>query len=200
MTCIIDKLSASTWEGELGQTADETAQKHEQILDVSIALFRERGFTGVSVGQLMKAAGLTHGTFYNHFASKEALMAECLTRDMQRNISSFDRYLATEQGLAKYIGEYLSLQHRNDAAEGCNVAALSSEVRQHDELREPFTMQLKGTILKLATYFPWRSRRSARGDAIHMYSAMVGAVILARAVSEEKFAEEILDEVRRRLP
>jgi TetR/AcrR family transcriptional repressor of nem operon len=184
----------------LGQTAAETAQKHEQILDESIKLFRERGFAGVSVGEVMKAAGLTHGPFYNHFASKEALMAECLTRDMQRDTSSYDRYPATEKGLAKYIGEYLSMQHRDAAASGCNVAALASEVRQHEEVREPFTMQLKGLIQKLATHFPWRSRRSARGEAIHMYSAMVGAMILSRAVSDEKFAKEILDEVRQRLP
>jgi TetR/AcrR family transcriptional repressor of nem operon len=184
----------------VGQTAEETAQKHEQILDESIALFREHGFDGVSVGQLMKAAGLTHGTFYNHFASKEALMSECLARDMQRNIGAFNRYPGTEQGLTKYIGEYLSLHHRDNAAEGCNVAALASDVRQHEELRAPFTVQLKETIQKLAAHFPWRSRRSARGDAIHLYAAMVGAAILARAVSEDKFAKEILDEVKRRLP
>ena len=184
----------------MGQTAVETAQKHEQILDESIKLFRERGFAGVSVGELMKAAGLTHGPFYNHFASKEALMAECLTRDMQRDTSDYDRYPPTEKGLAQYVGEYLSTEHRTGAASGCNVAALSSEVRQHEGLREPFTMQLKGLIQKLATHFPWRSRRSARGEAIHMYSAMVGAMILSRAVNDEQFAEEILNEVKQRLP
>jgi TetR/AcrR family transcriptional repressor of nem operon len=184
----------------LGQTATETAQKHEQILDESIRLFRERGFAGVSVGQVMQGAGLTHGPFYNHFASKEALMSESLTRDMQRATIGYDRYPASEKGLAQYISEYLNLQHRNDPAGGCNVAALSSEVRQYQELRGPFTVQLKGLLQKLATHFPWRSRRSARGDAIHMYSAMVGAVILARAVSDDKLAKEILDEVRQRLP
>lgn len=183
----------------MGQTANETAQKHQQILEESIKLFRERGFAGVSVGQVMKAAGLTHGPFYNHFASKEALMAESLTRDMQRDTAAYERYPGTEKGFARYISEYLNLKHRDDAAGGCNVAALSSEVRQHDELREPFTIQLKGIIQKLAAHFPWRSRRSARGDAIHMYAAMVGAVILARAVNDDKFAKEILDEVEHRV-
>ncbi len=184
----------------MGQTAAETAQKHERILDESIKLFRDRGFAGASVGDVMKAAGLTHGPFYNHFASKEALMAECLTRDMQRDTASYDRYPATEKGLAQFVGEYLSMQHRDSAASGCNVAALSSEIRQHEELREPFTMQLKALIQKLATHFPWRSRRSARGDAIHMYSAMVGAMILSRSVSDDKFAREILEEVKQRIP
>ena len=183
----------------MGQTAAETAQKHEQILDESIKLFRERGFEGVSVGELMKAAGLTHGPFYNHFASKEALMAEGLTRDMQRATSSYDSYPATQQGLERYIGEYLSQEHRDSVASGCNVAALSSEIRQHQQIREPFTIQLKGLIQKLATHFPWRSRRSAKGEAIHMYSAMVGAMILSRAVNDEQFSLEILNEVKQRL-
>ena len=196
---IMRRSSMDSWEIKMGQSAVETAQKHEQILDESIKLFRERGFAGVSVGEVMKAAGLTHGPFYNHFASKEALMAECLTRDMQRDTSSYDRYPSTDKGLAKFVGEYLSMQHRDAAASGCNVAALSSEVRQHEELREPFTMQLKGLIQKLATHFPWRSRRTARGEAIHMYSAMVGAMILARSVSDANFAKEILDEVKQRI-
>jgi TetR/AcrR family transcriptional repressor of nem operon len=183
----------------LGKTVAETAEKHEQILAESIRLFREHGFAGVSVGQLMKAAGLTHGPFYNHFASKEALMVECLTRDMQQATRGYERYPATAKGLAQWIDEYLDLQHRDDPAGGCNVAALSSEVRQHEELREPFTKQLKGIIQKLATHFPWRSRRAARGDVIHAYSAMVGAVILARAVSDERFAAEILNAVKQRI-
>jgi TetR/AcrR family transcriptional repressor of nem operon len=145
----------------MGQSAAETAQKHEQIIDESIRLFRERGFAGVSVGEVMKAAGLTHGPFYNHFASKEDLMTECLTRDMQRDTNSYDRYPSTEKGLVKYIGEYLSMQHRDAAASGCNVAALGAEVRQHEELRGPFTTQLKGLIQKLATHFPWQSAKSA---------------------------------------
>ncbi len=127
-------------------------------------------------------------------------MAETLTRALQFDISGYDRYPPTEKGLAKYISEYLSEQHRDDPGAGCNVAALSSEVRQHADLRRPFTIQLKGIIEKLATHFPWRSRKSARGDAIHMYAAMVGAVILARAVNDAKFSGEILDEVRQRIP
>ena len=183
----------------MGYTATETAQKHKRILDESIRLFRQHGFAGVSVSEVMQAAGLTHGPFYNHFASKEALMAETLTRDLQRSISDFDKYPATEKGLAKYVDYYLSQQHRDDCAGGCPVAALSSEVRQYEQVREPFTEQLKGLIQKLATRFPWRSRRSARGDAIHMYAAMIGSLILARSVNDEKFSNEILDEVRSRL-
>ena len=184
----------------MGQSANETARKHQQILDQSIRLFRDRGFSGVSVGQVMQAAGLTHGPFYNHFASKEALMAETLAQEMRRSVGKLDEYPTTEKGLAKYIGEYLSLQHKDDCADGCPTAALAAEVRQHSDLRKPFTLQLEGMIQKIAAHFPWRSRRSARGDAIHLYASMIGAIILARAVSDEKFASEILDEVRQRIP
>jgi len=183
----------------LGQSANETARKHQQILDQSSRLFRERGFSAVSVGQVMQAAGLTHGPFYNHFASKEALMAETLTQEMRRSVEKLGEYPATEKGLAKYIGEYLSQQHKDDSADGCPTSALAAEVRQHSDLRKPFTLQLEGMIQKIAAHFPWRSRRSARGDAIHLYASMVGAIILARAVNDEKFAGEILDAVRQRI-
>src|SRR6201996_5824221 len=123
----------------MGYSAAATAKKHQHILDKSIRLFRQRGFSAVSVSQVMKAAGLTHGPFYNHFASKEALMAESLTRSFQHSISGFDSSPAPEAGLAKSLDDYLSPQHRNDCAGGCNTAALASEVRQHEEIREPFT-------------------------------------------------------------
>jgi len=178
---------------------EETAEKHARILEQASILFRERGFSGVSVSEVMKAAGLTHGPFYNHFASKEALMAETLTRELERATSDFDKLPPTQRGLAQYVDHYLSDDHRNDCGGGCAVAALASEVRQEEQVRVPFTEQLKGIIQKLATRFPWRSRRSARGDAIHMYSAMIGAMILARAVNDEDFSREILAEARKRI-
>jgi TetR/AcrR family transcriptional regulator, transcriptional repressor for nem operon len=183
----------------MGYSANDTAQKHERILNESIRLFRERGFSGVSVDEVMKSAGLTHGPFYNHFASKEALMAEALTHEMQRFIGDLDRLPATEEGKAQYADHYLSEEHMNDRGMGCAIAALASEVSQAKQVRRAFTEQFKGVIQKLATRVPWRSRRSSRGDAIHMYSAMVGALILARAVDDRDFAKEILTEARKRV-
>jgi TetR/AcrR family transcriptional repressor of nem operon len=183
----------------MGYSANDTAQKHERILNESIRLFRERGFSGVSVDDVMKSAGLTHGPFYNHFASKEALMAETLTHEMQRFIGALDSWPPTEEGIAQYADHYLSEEHMNDRGMGCAIAALASEVSNAKQVRRAFTEQFKGVIQKLATRFPWRSRRSSRGDAIHMYSAMVGALILARAVDDRDFAKEILTEARKRV-
>jgi TetR/AcrR family transcriptional regulator, transcriptional repressor for nem operon len=152
----------------MGYSATETAKKHQRILDKSISLFRQRGFSAVSVSEVMKAAGLTHGPFYNHFTSKEALISETLTREVQRSIGDFDKHPPTEEGKAAYVDYYLSEEHMHDCSGGCAVAALASEVRQEEQVRGPFTEQIKGFIQKFATYFPWRSRRSARGDAIQL--------------------------------
>jgi len=187
------------WEDSMGRSAADTAQKHEEILDQSIRLFREKGFRSVSVGEVMKAAGLTHGPFYNHFASKEALMSESFSRQLQNYVSEFERIPSTEAGKMALLNRYLSEEHLHDCAGGCAVAALAAEVRQEPEVRGTFTVQLKSLIQKLTTHFPWKSRRSARGDAIHWEAAMVGAIILARAVDDEDFAREIIEETRKRL-
>lgn len=183
----------------MGYSASETAKKHQRILDESIRLFRERGFSGVSVSEVMRAAGLTHGPFYNHFNSKESLMSESLTREMERATGDIDKSPPTQQGKAGFVDYYLSKEHMTDCSGGCAFAALASEVRQEEHVRGAFTDKLKPYIQKLATRFPWRSRRTARGDAIHTYASMVGALILARAVKDEVFAREILTETRKRI-
>jgi TetR/AcrR family transcriptional repressor of nem operon len=86
-----------------------------------------------------------------------------------------------------------------DCGGGCAVAALVSEARQEQHLRSAFRDKLNALIQKFATRFPFRSRRSARGDAIHTFASMVGALILARAVCDKEFAREILAETRKRI-
>lgn len=183
----------------MGYSASDTAKKHQQILDESIRLFCEKGFSGVSVSEVMSAAGLTHGPFYNHFASKESLMSEALALEMDRSTADLDKLPPTQQGKTRYLDGYLSAKHLTDSGGGCPVAALASEVRQEQHVQGAFTDKLKAFIQKFATYFPWRSRHSARGDAIHMFASMVGALVLARAVNDNQFAQEILTETRKHL-
>lgn len=194
----IDLVDQGT-EKHMGYSAAETAKKHERILDESIRLFRERGFSGVSVSEVMSAAGLTHGPFYNHFVSKESLMSEALTREMERATGDLDKLPPTQQGKAGYVDDYLSKKHMTDWSGGCAVAALASEVRQEQHVQGAFTDKLRAFVQKIATRFPWRSRRSARGDAIYLFASMVGALILARAVNDKEFAQEILTETRKRI-
>ena len=179
--------------------AEETAEKHEKILSEATRLFREKGFAGVSVGELMKSAGLTHGPFYNHFASKEALMSEVVESAMQRSAGTMDKYCADANGKGKYLDVYLSTKHRDARGEGCPMAAMAVEVGRDKALQAPFTRQLQATVEKMTGCFRWKSKRSARSEAIRATAAMVGALILARAVENETFSKEILHEVRKGL-
>ena len=179
--------------------ASETAEKHARILDEAIRLFRDRGFSDVSVSEIMKATGLTHGPFYNHFASKDALIAECVQHGLQGTVGCLDAVSGSAEGKAAYVEGYLSTAHRDAPASGCVMAALASEIRQEPQARAPFTATLQGLVARLTSYFPWPTKSRARGDAIRMTAAMVGALILSRAVADEAFSDEILREVRRGL-
>ncbi|MBB5317695.1 TetR/AcrR family transcriptional regulator [Tunturibacter empetritectus] len=179
--------------------AAETAEKHARILEEASRLFRERGFSGVSVSEIMKATGLTHGPFYNHFDSKEELMAESVLHGFKNTLDGLNATNETAKGRAEYVKRYLSAAHRDAPGMGCTMASLSAETRHEPQVRGVFTDRLKAVIEAVATHFPWPSRRSARGDAIRMMASMVGAMILARAVEDERFSDEILSEVRKGL-
>jgi TetR/AcrR family transcriptional repressor of nem operon len=179
--------------------AADTAEKHKQIIREASRLFRERGFSGVSVAEIMQATGLTHGPFYNHFPSKEDLMAKSLEHGMQSKLAGMEQVGNSAKRTAEYLDRYLSTAHRDAPGEGCPIAALAADTQQHSEVRRTFTAQVKAVVEKMGSKFYWRSKRSARGDSIRMLSTMVGALILARAVDDEAFSKEILREVRRGL-
>jgi TetR/AcrR family transcriptional repressor of nem operon len=172
--------------------AAETAEKHQRILQEAARLFREQGFDGVSVGQIMKATGLTHGPFYNHFASKEALMAESTQHGAQHSRAALDAATASPEAMRRYVREYVSAAHRDAPGQGCLLAALAGDARNQPAVRPAFTFHLKAIIGKLAAHFPWQKKRDPRQDAIVMLSAMMGAVALARAVDDAAFSDEIL--------
>lgn len=179
--------------------ASETAEKHTRILQEASRLFRERGFTGVTVGEIMKATGLTHGPFYNHFASKEALMAESIEVALRESLDDLNAVDSSAKGKAEYVRRYLNTSHRDAPGHGCAMAALASDICKEPAVRAPFTQHVKALVDKMATRLPWRSKRNARGDAIRATASMVGAMILARAVDDDAFSEEILREVRQGL-
>jgi TetR/AcrR family transcriptional repressor of nem operon len=179
--------------------AAETAERHTRILDEATRLFRERGFSGVSVSEIMKATGLTHGPFYNHFDSKEALVAESLEHGMDKSVRDLDAIEGSARGKAEYIERYLSRKHCDEVGKGCLLASLASEVRREPQARGPFTLRLKSMVERLATRFPWSSKRTSRGDSIRLLSSMVGAMVLARAVDDDAFSDEILQEVKKGL-
>lgn len=184
----------------MGYSASDTAQKHERILKESIRLFREKGFSGVSVSEVMKAAGLTHGPFYNHFASKEALLAETLRHEKEAALQRMRELPSTTEGLVTLIDFYLSEAHRDDCEDGCSVAALASEARQQEaEVQTAFTERISAFIDLTESHFPWSSPELARTEAIHALSAMIGGLILSRAVNDAALSDEILAKTRAHL-
>lgn len=168
----------------------ETAEKHNRILREASRLFRERGFDEVTVAEVMKKAGLTHGAFYSHFESKEALMAAAVEYAMAGTLDGVTQSFGTVDGRRAYLDRYLSTAHRDAPGAGCAMAALSGEIRNQPEVRDAFTGALKAIVAAMG---------SPRGEAIATLATMVGAVALARAVSDEEFSRELLKAVRKSL-
>jgi TetR/AcrR family transcriptional repressor of nem operon len=177
--------------------ASETAEKHERILREATRLFRERGLDGAGVADIMKAAGLTHGAFYAHFPSKEALEAEAVDRAFAQSDSRVYA-LTANAGDAKraFLDSYLSGAHRDHPGTGCPVAALGPEIARGTATRNPFTQRVKHVLDRMVSRFRWKHKGISRRNAIHLLSAAVGALILARAVDDPHLSDEILGSVR----
>ncbi|RXH57485.1 TetR/AcrR family transcriptional regulator [Granulicella sibirica] len=169
---------------------EETAEKHERIVRVASELFRERGFDDVTVAEVMKAGGLTHGAFYSHFPSKEALMAAAVEYGMEATLAGIKKNSATATTRAAYLNRYLSTKHRDNPAQGCTMSALSGDIRNEPEVQHTFSTELKAILEAMG---------GNRGDAIFTTAAMVGAMVLARAGDDDSLSKEILSEVRKRL-
>jgi TetR/AcrR family transcriptional repressor of nem operon len=176
--------------------AHETAEKHHQILVIAAELFRERGVLDVSIAEIMKAIGLTHGPFYHHFDSKLDLASKSIAAESERVIDALQRYSGTAEARSAYINDYLSTEHCLAPGTGCLMASLATDVAREPEAKPPFTRHLQAMIAGFASLFPWRAGHAARGEAIHTLAAMVGAIVLARASSDQQLAQEILAEVR----
>ena len=127
----------------------EAAQNRERIIEVAAKLFRERGFDGIGVADLMKSAGLTHGGFYGHFASKEDLMAQACARALEGSLATLQQ--AAERGgenaLSAVASAYLSPAHRDRPGEGCVLAALGAEAARHGSpVRSAFTQGVRSAV------------------------------------------------------
>ena len=182
------------------QAATENRQR---ILTAAARLFREHGIDGAGVDAITEAAGLTHGAFYSQFGSKEAVVVEALRLVLDESnelwvqgASATDKRRALE----RIIDGYLSPRHRNSLGKGCAVAALGSDLpRQPKKVREVFTKRLEEGLEVLAGLMPARGASHRTDVAIQLFSAMVGALILARAVGDESLSRRILETVAKGL-
>jgi TetR/AcrR family transcriptional regulator, transcriptional repressor for nem operon len=168
---------------------EETAAKHERIVKEASRLFRERGFENVSVGEVMKAAGLTHGAFYAHFGSKEELQAAAVAYGQEVSLGRLQRSKKKTKGT--FDDRYLSPWHRDNPGDGCTMAALGPEVaRSAPELKAAFEQGLENIL---------SARGGDRNEAIFQTAAKIGAIVLARAVQDPRLSDEILESVRQKL-
>jgi TetR/AcrR family transcriptional regulator, transcriptional repressor for nem operon len=177
---------------------EQAAENRERILDAATQRFRERGFAGIGVADLMKEAGLTHGGFYGHFASKEDLIAQACARASDRSRARWARLSerAPDNPLAEIARVYLTPQHRDSPGAGCLIAALGPDVaRQGPAVRDAVTAGVRAALDFLSRIVPGRSRAAKRRKAIASYASMVGGMVLARAVNDRVFSKEILDAV-----
>lgn len=175
---------------EMKVSREQMAQNRRRILDVASRLFRDKGFDAVGVAEVMKAAGLTHGGFYGHFSSKEDLIAQTLAH-----------VLAADAGgggdLQAYLDAYLSPRHRDNAAGGCPTAGLAAAIRhQSPAARSAMTEGLRSQIDRIGKALPELDAAERRRAAIGSWVAMVGAVILARAIDDPALSDEILEQTR----
>jgi TetR/AcrR family transcriptional repressor of nem operon len=175
-------------------TREQAAQHRQQILDVAGTLFRQRGFDGIGVADIMKRAGLTHGGFYGHFASKDALTAEACAAVLGKEKWAERLAGMPRPSFGAVVRGYLSPRHRDDPGHGCLFAALGSDVvRQPRSVRRAFTEGLRARVETLRTLLPGGSAAARRERALATWAGLVGALILARAVDDPKLSDEILE-------
>jgi TetR/AcrR family transcriptional regulator, transcriptional repressor for nem operon len=177
---------------------EQAAENRERVLEIASRLFREKGLDGIGVADLMKAAGLTHGGFYGHFASKEDLAAQACARALQGSLPKWQAWAATDPDdpLAGVAAHYLSAAHCNKPGEGCALAALASEGSRHNPpVRQALTEGMRRLVDFLSQLVPGRSPAARHEKALTTFASMVGAVVLARAVDDRALAEEIMQSV-----
>lgn len=175
------------------------ALTHERILDTAARAIRRAGFNGVGVADIMKEAGLTHGGFYAHFASRDALLVEALAHAGQQSASRIAKGSATRQarGASPFkalIEGYLSDRHLSGTENGCAVAALVSEMpRQSPEVRAAAAQRVRGVVAMVERALP---EGAAPGTAAAIASQMVGALQLARTLGDNAEGKALLADNR----
>jgi TetR/AcrR family transcriptional repressor of nem operon len=181
---------------------EKAAANRERIIDTAGTLFRAKGFGGIGVADIMKAADLTHGGFYGHFNSKDQLVAEASKRAMARAAANWGKVTAgaPQAPFAALLKHYLSARHRDDPGHGCAFAALSADAaRSGKAVRGAFAAGVEPLIEIIARSIPGRSAATRRRKAVAAMAALVGALALARAVAGTPLSDEILDAASREL-
>jgi TetR/AcrR family transcriptional repressor of nem operon len=188
MIAIMRKINAHT-------RAAAKEASHERIVQAASKAIRRSGYAGTGVADIMREAGLTHGAFYAHFESREAMLAEAADRagaEANAVAASIAASVPPEQSLQAMMRVYLSKEHLASIEAGCPVSALCSEMpRQSPEVRRAATLRIKEMIDLVARLSPNWGEPAAHGHALVTVATMVGTLTLARAVDDPKLSDAL---------
>jgi TetR/AcrR family transcriptional regulator, transcriptional repressor for nem operon len=173
-------------------TINRKEATHKRIVETAVRAIRRSGYDGTGVADIMKEAGLTHGGFYAHFSSRDAMLAEAADLAGAHTIAIAERIFAEapqEQALFALMNAYLSNEHLANIESGCALAALGSEMpRQAPEVRKASTRRIKEMIAVVENSLT--GHPNAHEKALVTISTMVGTLLLARAVDEPELSQE----------
>jgi TetR/AcrR family transcriptional regulator, transcriptional repressor for nem operon len=179
---------------------EETRNK---VVKAAAAAVRAKGPDGVGVAEIMKEVGLTHGGFYAHFPSKEALVAAAIGEAFDQGHRRFGRIIGDKTGLEAFdafLQSYVSMDHRAHPQRGCPIATIASDLpRQGAAVREVFDAGVTSLIGRVASWLPGDDAQERQDLAGSLLAEMAGAVSLSRAVSDEAMARRFLDQSRKRI-
>lgn len=190
--CMPDAMTRATSRPAASRRKDVT---HERIVGAAARAIRRCGYAGTGVADVMKDVGLTHGGFYAHFASREAMLAEAADRAGAEGVAAVERVAAAappRKALQALLRAYLSKTHVDGVETGCAVAALGSEMpRQAPEVRRAATRRIKDMIDLVARQSPEWGQPGAHQHALATVATMVGALVLARAVDDPRLSDAL---------
>jgi len=181
----------------------QAEENRDRVIDVASRLFREHGFDGIGLKDLMKGAGLTQGAFYKQFTSKDDLAALASARAMESATKRWSEAAANSSDpLEAVMDFYLSTDHRGEKAESCPLVALGSDAaRQNEEVKQPFEDGIRAHFDVLENLVGGAGDPEASEKAMAILSLMVGAVTLSRLTQDEPLSQGVLKsaagEVRR---
>jgi TetR/AcrR family transcriptional regulator, transcriptional repressor for nem operon len=171
-------------------------ETHDRIVRKASVRLREKGAHGIGVADLMKEAGLTHGGFYAHFDSREALVIEAFGYAMDRSTEHWKKIAAEtspERRLALMVETYLSPLHRDDPGHGCSIPSLGAEIaRESPKTRKAFAAKLDQMIDMMADTITGVPRKAARKQAIATLVTMAGTILLSRVAGSGELSDEVM--------
>ena len=185
------------FEDEMGYSQQQKAENHGKILAIAARRFRELGLDGLGVVALMKEAGLTHGGFYSHFASRDDLVAQVLGFAFQEDAERLARAMGRRDGpiLARFLDIYLSQAHRDAPGMGCTLAAVAGEASRKDAVVRALFDRRIGTFSRELA----KTAGLEQPKIMMVLSAAVGALALSRAVSDKTLSSAILSATKEEL-